>query len=283
MSRVVREIFYTPHSNHFRCLTTRLVGNHVHHRPKYTALEAIEILREKTDHANASYILDVRLNIDPANIQQHRLIGCFDLPHGSGKRLKIVAFTSKKNLKEEASRAGAFLAGFDDIKRQISRCELVYRKDFHMFVASKETINTCRNTKFLRSFLEENNLMPEKACRTLLEPNDFVQTVSAFATGKCSKFVVSKEGNMMTTIGRVDIHFPNQVLENVLYVVRTLFEMQPTDFGKGPRCKASDEGRYVLNIRMGGTVNAGGFRPLELDIESVLQDTANYNKSNNAR
>jgi ribosomal protein L1 len=283
MSRVVSKIPFTPHSYDFRCLAIRLVGNHVIHRPNYTALEAIEILREKTDHSNASYILDVRLNIDPTNVPNHQLIGCFDLPHGSGRKSKIIAFTSKKKLQEEASRAGAFLVGHEDIKRQISRCELIYRKDFHMLVASKEMMNTCRTTKFLRSFLEEYNLMPQKECRTLVEPNDFAKTVSAFARGKYCKFVASKEGNIMSTVGRVDDHFPNQVLENILYVVRTLFEIQPTDFGNGPRCKASNEGRYVLNLRMGGTVNAGGFKPLELDVESVLQDTANSNNANNSR
>jgi len=247
-------------------------------KQKYKLLEAIEIIKEKVDVANAAYELDINLNIDP-RMEGHELKGVFDLPHGAGnKAITVVALTTDEDLAISALQVGARFAG--DLGDALTH-HVIKHSDIHRVVCTTEMENIVRKpprrgaASRLVRILKNLKMTPCLEDRTLVEPEEFVEVVKHHANGTYRRFVASKQGCVATSLGRVELHTPEQIVENMNAVLRHLYAIQPEDFGTGPIAKNKNAGKYILGIHMGNP-QSGSF-PLYLpDVLSEVDDISLY-------
>ena len=96
----------------------------------YTLDEAVKMVKENAKAKFDETIeLSVNLNVDPRHADQ-MVRGVVDLPHGTGKSIKVAVF-AKGDKAEEAKNAGADLVGAEDLAESIQkgrdRLRSVYR------------------------------------------------------------------------------------------------------------------------------------------------------------
>ena len=234
--------------------------------------DVVNRIKEQVQAPNTSYEVNINLNIDP-RIEGHRLRGVFDLPHGSGKKAIVAALTSDENLTVSALQAGAKFAG--DIGDAIAR-KKIQPPMFKRLIATTEMEDACcKKGNPLTRMLKKNNMTPCVEDRTLVGPEDFAEVVRKYVNGQYVKFTASNCGNVGITIGKADIHTSKQVAENLHSVLRTLYDIQPSDFGMGPRRQKKYHGKYVNDVHL--TAKGVGSHPLDLvELLRTIDDTGRY-------
>src|SRR5688572_23189060 len=97
----------------------------------YTAEEAIDLAKKTaTTKFTGSVEVHIRTGIDAKKTDQ-AVRGSINLPHGTGKTLKIAAFVTEAK-EAEAKSAGAAIVGGEDLIKQIKETE---KTDFDIAIA----------------------------------------------------------------------------------------------------------------------------------------------------
>lgn len=182
----------------------------------YSIEETLEILAKfPKPKFDESVEIHVRLNIDLTKTDQ-QIRGTVDLPHGTGKTLRIAAFTSIQ--KAEAKKAGAELVGAEDLIDKIASKKTF---DFEIAVATPEMMPKLAK---IAKLLGPKGLMPNPKSETI--GPKIVPMIKNLKKGKIS-YKSDNGGNVHQVVGKRS--FSNkQLKENIEVFVKGLKKSKPT-------------------------------------------------------
>jgi large subunit ribosomal protein L1 len=202
--------------------------------------EGIKKIQELTTTKRRKFIesvdLAVNLGIDAKQSDQ-TVKGSVLLPHGSGKKVKVIVFTANEDQKKSALEAGADMVGLEDLVAKIEEGFL----DFDVCVATPDVMQ--KISKIAKK-LGPRGLMPSPKNGTVT--SDVKKAVSEALKGKVN-FKNDKAGTVHCLVGKADFD-PSFLLENIKAIVKAIKDSKPEN-AKGKFIK-----EFYLNTTMGPSV-----------------------------
>ncbi|MCP4049748.1 MAG: 50S ribosomal protein L1 [bacterium] len=204
---------------------------------KYMPNEAISLVK-KMKYAGFDESVEVHFNlgIDPRHADQ-QLRGTLLLPHGTGKKIKILVIAKDAKIKE-AEDAGADYAGSDEMIEKIQGGWF----GFDLIIAAPDMMSKVGK---LGRLLGSKGLMPSPKSGTVTQ--DIGKAVSEFKGGKL-EYRNDKTGIVHLVIGKLSFQ-EEQLLDNFNTVYDTLMKIKPT--------KA--KGLYMKSISVNSSMGPGVF------------------------
>jgi large subunit ribosomal protein L1 len=178
--------------------------------------------------------LDFRLGVDAKQSDQ-MVRGTVALPHGSGKKVRVVVF-AKGPAAQAAKDAGADHVGFDDLVKQ---CQGGWT-DFDVAIATPEAMQEVRK---LGKVLGPKGLMPNPKTGTVTE--DTAKAVKEVKAGRV-EFKMDKAANVHVVFGKVSFE-PAAIEENAKAVINAVMHARP----------ATAKGTFVQSCTMSSTMSPG--------------------------
>lgn len=205
---------------------------------KSTAHSSLDALAKVKDLAYASFDesvdVDINLGIDPTKGEQ-AVKGSVVLPHGSGKRVRVVVF-AKGDHAEAAQKAGADVVGGQDLVEKINSGWV----DFDFAVATPDMMGLVGK---LAKILGPRGLLPNQKLGTVTFDVDKV--VAELKSGRVF-FKNDKGGLVHFSIGKVS--FDAQALnDNFLAFVKALTAAKP----------ATAKGKFIRKVTLSSTMGVG--------------------------
>jgi len=201
----------------------------------YALDKAVELaLQTATAKFDESIDVAVKLGVDPTQSDQ-QVRGAVPLPHGLGKKVRIIVF-AKGPKEEEAKAAGADFVGADDLVQKINGGWL----DFDKAIATPDMMAVVSK---VAKVLGPRGLMPNPKVGTVTM--NVGQTVAAEKKGKLS-FRVEKAGIVHASIGRKSMGV-DQLRDNLWSMLNALWKAKP----------ASSKGIYMQSITVSATMGPG--------------------------
>ncbi len=203
----------------------------------YPLNEAVQLVKAITyTKFDAAVDIAIRLGVDPRKSDQ-MVRGAVILPHGTGKKVKILVLCTPDKEKE-AQEAGADYVGLDE-----------YLKKLEQGWTAVDVIITMPSVMVkvgrLGKILGPRGLMPNpKSGSVTTEVGKAVQEVKA---GK-RNFKVDKYGIIHASIGRVSFS-SEQLSSNALELIGNIMKLKPT----------SAKGNYVRSISLSSTMSKSVF------------------------
>ena len=221
----------------------KVVGT-VEKRP-YEMDEAIEFLK-KSSYVKFDETLEIalRLGVDPKHADQ-MVRGNVVLPHGTGKKVRILVFASGEKTKE-AEDAGADHVGGDELAKKIQDGWL----DFDAVISTPDMMKVVGR---LGRVLGPRGLMPNPKSGTVTF--DVAKAIEDIKAGKV-EFRVDKTGIIHAPLGKLSFETP-QLAENAQSLIGAILRAKPS----------AAKGKYVLGISLSSTMGPG----LKLDDAATLQ------------
>lgn len=178
--------------------------------------------------------LGVHLGVDPRQSNQ-MVRGTVNLPNGSGKKVRIVAFTSDA---EGAKAAGADEAGLDDLIARITDGWT----DFDVAVATPEAMKSVRK---VARVLGPRGLMPNPKSGTVSD--DLPAAIKDIKTGGRVEFKMDKTANIGMVVGKRSFE-AGALTENIRTAIEAVGKQRP-DGLKG--------NRFIKTMAISGTMTPG--------------------------
>lgn len=202
---------------------------------KYTLEEAVE-LAISTSFAKFDETLDiaVKLGVDPRHADQ-MVRGSVLLPHGVGKRVRVVVF-AKGEKEKEALEAGADAVGAEDLIQKIQGGWL----EFDKAVATPDLMGQVGK---LGKILGPRGMMPNVKLGTVTF--DVAKAVKELKAGKI-EFKVERAGIVHAPMGKVSFG-QQKLVENIVAFMDTILRLKP----------ASSKGTYLKGIALSTTMGPG--------------------------
>ncbi|HLG21767.1 MAG TPA: 50S ribosomal protein L1 [Candidatus Manganitrophaceae bacterium] len=201
----------------------------------YLLGEAVEVVKN-THYAkfDESVDLAVRLGVDPKHSDQ-MVRGSVLLPHGTGKKVRILVF-AKGEKEKEATQAGADYVGLEDYIEKINKGWM----EFDTVVATPDLMGTVGK---LGKVLGPRGLMPNPKTGTVTF--DIAKAIKDIRQGKV-EYRVEKAGIVHAPVGRASFSAA-QLLENAQAVIDSIIKGKP----------ASAKGKYLKSITLSSTMGPG--------------------------
>ena len=182
----------------------------------YTKEEAIKLVKTtSTTKFDGTVEVAIKLNIDAKKSDQ-QLRGSLTMPHGTGKSKKVLVI-AKGALAEEAKKAGADYIGDNDLLSKIKEENWF---DFDVMVATPDMMPEVGK---IGNILGPKGLMPNPKTNTVT--TKVAEVVEDIKKGMVS-YRNDSYGNIHTIIGKVSFD-ENKLLENLDYVVKTIYKAKP--------------------------------------------------------
>jgi large subunit ribosomal protein L1 len=201
----------------------------------YEVKEAVELVKQiafaKFDE---SVDLAIKLGVDPKHSDQ-MVRGSVVLPHGTGKKVKILVF-AKGEKEREATEAGADYVGADDMAEKISKGWI----DFDSVVATPDMMGTVGK---LGRVLGPRGLMPNPKTGTVTF--DVARAIGDIRKGKV-EFKVEKAGILHVPVGKKSFT-PDQLHENSMAVLESVLKAKPS----------TSKGTYLQSVTISSTMSPG--------------------------
>lgn len=178
----------------------------------------------------------VNLGIDAKQSDQ-TVKGSVLLPHGSGKKVKVIVFASNEDQKKSALEAGATMVGLEDLVAKVEEGFL----DFDVCVATPDVMQ--KISKIAKK-LGPRGLMPSPKNGTVTA--DVKKAVSDALKGKVN-FKNDKAGTVHCLVGRLDFD-SKSLAENTKAIIKAIKDAKPENT-KGKFIKD-----FFLNTTMGPSV-----------------------------
>jgi len=190
----------------------------------------------ETAHAkfNESVDVDVVLGIDAAKGEQN-VRGAVVLPHGLGKKVRVIAFV-KGEMEEEAIKAGADATGGEDLVEKILGGWL----EFDAAVATPDMMGIVGK---VARVLGPRGLLPNKKVGTVTF--DVKEVIAELKKGRVS-YKNDKTGVLHAPIGRVSFGV-EKLAENFTALMRAVVASKPV----------SSRGQYLRKIVVSSTMGVG--------------------------
>jgi large subunit ribosomal protein L1 len=199
----------------------------------YSLEDASKLVKEiSTTKFDASVDLAIRLGVDPKKSNQ-MVRGIVTLPHGTGKKLRVLALVTPDK-ESEAKDAGADFVGLDEYLQKI--------KDGWTDVDVIVTMPSVMGKLCpLGRILGPRGLMPNPKTGTVTM--DIKKAVTDVKGGKID-FKVDKSGNIHSSIGKVSFS-SEKIFENADELVKTIVKLKPS----------TTKGTYIRSIFMSSTMS----------------------------
>lgn len=211
----------------------------------YDLPQAVELLKKA---AGAKFDETVNmvfhLRVDPKQADQ-QVRGVINLPHGTGKTVRIAAFAKGDNI-DKAKQAGADFVGDKDLMDKISKGWL----DFDVVVATPDMM---KEISKLGKILGPRGLMPNPKSGTVAL--DIAGAVAEIKAGKV-EYRLDKGANLHIVVGKVSFS-KEQLSDNILTVAKEIIHAKP----------ASCKGQYVKNLVISSTMGPS----IRLNIQSIVK------------
>ena len=200
----------------------------------YSPIEAIKLVKE---NANAKFDetieAHIRLGIDPKYTDQ-QLRTTVALPNGTGQNIKIAVVTRGEKV-SEATKAGADLAGEEDLVDSINKGEM----DFDLLISTPDMMPKVAK---LGRVLGPRGLMPNPKSGTVT--NEIGKAIVDVKNGKID-FKVDKTGIIHASVGKVSFD-PKKIEENANELLNTIKKLKPS----------SSKGVYFRSISLSSTMSS---------------------------
>lgn len=202
---------------------------------KYTAGEAFEII-EKAPKCKFDETIDlaIRLGVDAKQAEQ-MVRGSAQLPHGTGKTLKV-AVIAKGEKAREAQEAGADFVGDQELCEKIAGGWF----EFDRLVSTPDMMGVVGK---LGSVLGPRGLMPNPKTGTVTM--DVAKSIKDLKAGKVD-FKVDKSGVVHTILGKASFS-PKQLKENMQAVMEVVQKAKPS----------AAKGVYIQKVTVSTTMGLG--------------------------
>jgi large subunit ribosomal protein L1 len=178
--------------------------------------------------------LAVRLGVDPKKADQ-MVRGTVVLPHGTGKKVKVLVF-AKGQKEKEALDAGADFVGGDELIEKISKGWL----EFDKAIATPDMMGSVSK---LGKILGPRGLMPNPKVGTVTF--DLERAIKEIKAGKV-EFKVEKAGIVHVPVGKVSFGF-DRLLENIKTLLEVILRAKPP----------TSKGVYFRSIGLSTTMGPG--------------------------
>ena len=209
----------------------------------YSLTDAANILKQISfTKFDASVDVDIRLGVDPRKANQ-MVRGIVTLPHGTGKKIKVLVLCSTDK-EDEAKAAGADFVGLDDYIQKIKEGWT----DIDIIITMPSVMP---KIGALGKILGPRGLMPNPKTGTVTM--DIGKAVKEVKAGKID-FKVDKTGIIHASIGRVSFT-PDKIAENAKELIQNVIKLKPS----------SAKGTYIKSIFMSSTMSPG----IKIDSKSL--------------
>jgi len=170
------------------------------------------------------------LGVDPKQSSQ-AVRGTVNLPHGSGKEVKVLVFTDNA---EEAKSLGADFAGLEDLISKVKDGWL----DFDVAVS---TTSAMKNVRSIARVLGPRGLMPTPKSGTVTD--NLEEAINQVKAGRV-EFKMDKTGSLAVVIGKRS--FSNEQLEeNAQAALEAVVNSRPNGF----------KGRFIKTLYLSSTMS----------------------------
>jgi large subunit ribosomal protein L1 len=203
---------------------------------KHLLSEGVDVLLEAKELTKFDATAEIHLNlgVDPKHADQ-AVRSTVILPHGTGKKVKIVAFVDESQVKE-AKAAGAMEAGTEDL---IAKIEKGWT-DFDIAIAAPDQMKLIGK---VAKTLGQKGLMPNPKAGTVTP--DIKKTIEEISTGKV-EFRVDKLGNLHNSVGKLSFG-KEKLTENIQKYMKAVQDAKPTGV----------KGTYIRSITLTSTMGPG--------------------------
>jgi large subunit ribosomal protein L1 len=201
----------------------------------YPLEQAVEVLKKfPATKFDESIDLAFKLSVDPKQSDQ-MVRGTAALPHGSGKKIRILAFAEGTQA-TAAKTAGAEHVGYKDLIAKIKAGWF----DFDVAVATPDTMQEVRK---LGKELGPKGLMPNPKTGTVSE--DLAKAVEELKAGRV-EFKLDKNANVHVSVGKASFDAA-KIAQNARSVIDALVKARP----------ASAKGTYLQSCTISRTMSPG--------------------------
>jgi len=202
---------------------------------KYSAEEAIKLaLEAKFTKFDETVDLAFNLGVDPKHADQ-MLRGAIVLPHGTGKKTKVLVF-AKGEKASEAEKAGADYVGAEDLVEKITGGWM----DFDAVIATPDMMKVISK---LGKILGTKGMMPNPKVGTVTM--DIARAVKEHKSGRV-EYRTEKTGIIHTVIGKTSFG-DKKLLENFNAILTEIHRIKP----------ASAKGVYMKAVTLSTTMGPG--------------------------
>ena len=197
--------------------------------------EAVKTVKEASyTKFDETVDLAVNLGVDPKKSDQ-MVRGTVVLPHGTGKKVKVLVF-AKGEKEKEALDAGADYAGAEELVEKIQKGWM----DFDKAVATPDIMGLVGK---LGKLLGPRGLMPNPKLGTVTF--DVAKAVRELKAGKV-EYKTEKAGIVHVPIGKVSFE-AGKLLENARVVIDAIVKAKP----------GTSKGKYIKKIGLSSTMGPG--------------------------
>jgi len=206
-------------------------------RKKLYSVEEAVGLAKKTARTKFDETVDlaVNLGVDPKQADQ-MVRGTVVLPHGTGKKVKVLVF-AKGEKEKEAKDAGADYVGAEDLADKIQKEGWT---DFDTVVATPDIMALVGK---LGKVLGPRGLMPNPKTGTVTF--DVAKAIKDIRAGKV-EYRVEKAGIVHVPVGKASFEEQNLV-DNAKAVLESILKAKPS----------SSKGKYVKAVTVSTTMGPG--------------------------
>lgn len=199
----------------------------------YSLEDASKLVKEiSTTKFDASVDLAIRLGVDPKKSNQ-MVRGIVTLPHGTGKKLRVLALVTPDK-ESEAKDAGADFVGLDEYLQKIKDGWT----DVDVIVTMPSVMGKLGP---LGRVLGPRGLMPNPKTGTVTM--DIKKAVTDVKGGKID-FKVDKTGIIHASIGKVSFT-SEKIFENADELLKIIMKLKPS----------TSKGTYVKSVSMSSTMS----------------------------
>lgn len=197
----------------------------------YELQDAIEGLSKQSKvKFDESIELSFSLGVDPKQTSQS-VRGTVNLPHGSGKDVKVLVFTENP---DEATSLGADHAGLDDLIKKI-------KDGWVDFDVALSTTSAMKSVRSIARVLGPRGLMPTPKAGTVTD--NLEEAIKDVKAGRV-EFKMDKTGAMAVLIGKRSFS-TEQLVENANSAIQAITSSRPEGF----------KGRFVKSAHVSSTMN----------------------------
>ncbi len=214
-------------------------------KPNYTLEEAVKLLKE-TSYAKFDEAVELSLNLGVDPKQADQIVrGTVVLPHGTGKKIKVLVF-AKGEKEKEARDAGADYVGAEDMIEKIN----TGWTDFDACVATPDIMGAVGK---LGKILGPRGLMPNPKAGTVTF--EVAKAIRDLQAGKI-EYRVDKQGNIGVAIGKKSFR-EEQLVQNAQTFLDAILRAKP----------ASAKGQYLKSVTLSSSMGPG----IRLSTQQILE------------
>ena len=193
--------------------------------------EAIEILnRFEAAKFDESVEISISLGVDPKQSSQ-AVRGTVNLPHGSGKEVRVLVFTDNP---DEAISAGADYAGLEDLVKKV-------KDGWVDFDVALSTTGAMKEVRSVARVLGPRGLMPTPKAGTVTD--DLASVIKEVKSGRV-EFKMDKTGAMSVLVGKRSFN-PTQLIENSKAALEAVNAARPEGF----------KGKFIKRVHLSSTMS----------------------------